>query len=343
MNIARTPHLNLASMVVCLLKGRGDPLQAYELARHADVAPSVPMNLKAAVEFGTTSSPEYADLLAYSQDARSFAETLRPISILDAMAQWARPVLMRTRIAISATAIVGAKIEETYRKPLRKLTISATNTEPKKHAAQLVVTNELTRYSHPAATLLLNNELRNAVAESANISALADLAATVTTAGNLTSTGSVLADLGAAAAVVASEGAPVTLLWVMSPACARSIATLPAGTGDEPAFPKFDILRGGAVIPGVLGLVTSAVPSGKSLLINPASLGLNLEPVTIRVSDVASYEPDEDSAAGNASNLVSAFQTGAQVMLAERWYALTPFCTDAVATIDGDVYGGSPA
>lgn len=339
--LTKTAHMNFASYCLMLMRGKGDALQSYEISRNTPgISPTVPAILKNAVEMATTTSPEYAALAPYQQDAQAFAESLRPISVLDALAPFTRVLPLRTSLAVSASAILGGDVTEGARKPLRKLSINATNIEHSKVAAEIVVSNELGRFAHAAGTQLLNNELRASVAAASNLSALATLAAAVSTAGNQTSTGSVLGDIAQAAAVIATDGAPGQLFWVMSPAAARAIATLPDGTGNKAAFPAFDLLRGGPIVPGVVGLVTTEVPTGKSMFINPANLSLSLDPIVVRASSVANYDPDDATGTG-ASAQVSAWQTGATVYLCERHYAVHPY-RDGVAIVDGETYVVTP-
>lgn len=124
--------------------------------------------LKAAVGAGTTTDPQWAGaLVEYREYAQDFVEYLRPQTIIGRFGQGNIPSLRKVpfNIRIPAQTSGGSAnwVGQGKAKPLTKLDFESITFSFAKVAAIAALTDELIRFSNPAADALVRNALAEAV------------------------------------------------------------------------------------------------------------------------------------------------------------------------------------
>src|SRR5215831_5185149 len=145
---------------------KGNLHQALEISkRWKDSTPEVETIIKAAIAAGTTTDPAWAHPLAeYTLMASEFVELLRPMTFLGQIAGFRRvPFNIRfpRQTAGSTTGWVGEGIS----KPVSKLAFDSVTFPWAKVAGIVVITEELARFSNPAAEGLVRADLTAEIAQ----------------------------------------------------------------------------------------------------------------------------------------------------------------------------------
>lgn len=214
--------------------------------------------LKAAVGAGTTTDPSWAgSLVEYQEYANDFVEFLRPQTIIGRFGQGTIPSLRQVpfNIRIPAQTSGGSAnwVGQGKAKPLTKFDFESITFGFSKVAAIAVLTDELIRFSNPAADALVRNALAEAViarldtdfinpakAEVANVSPASITNGIV----GIPSTGDPDADAEAAfGQFVAANLQPTGGVWIMSSTNALALSMKKNALGQK-MYPEMTLLGG---------------------------------------------------------------------------------------------------
>lgn len=345
-----------ARFAKALAAANGSRSEALEIARkqYPDDA-KLHHVLKAAVGAGTTTDPKWAGaLVEYQEYAQDFVEFLRPQTIIGRFGQGNIPALRQVpfNIRIPAQTSGGSAnwVGQGKAKPLTKFDFESITFSFAKVAAIAVLTDELIRFSNPAADALVRNALAEAViarldtdfinpskAEVANVSP-----ASVTNGiAGIPSTGNPDDDAAAAFGVfVAANLQPNGAVWLMSSTSALALSMRKNALGQK-EYPEMTLL--GGTFQG-LPVIVSQYVGNQLVLVNAPDIYLADDGgVAVDMSREASLEmqsdPTGDSVNGTGTELVSMFQTNSVAIRAERWINWKRRRTAAVAVISGVNYG----
>ncbi|EBO5520376.1 phage major capsid protein [Salmonella enterica] len=339
-----------------LAAANGSRSEALEIARkqYPDDA-KLHHVLKAAVGAGTTTDPQWAGaLVEYQEYAQDFVEYLRPQTIIGRFGQGNIPSLRKVpfNIRIPAQTSGGSAnwVGQGKAKPLTKLDFESITFSFAKVAAIAVLTDELIRFSNPAADALVRNALAEAViarldtdfispskAEVANVSP-ASITNGITA---VPSTGNPDDDAAAAFGVfVAANLQPNGAVWLMSSTTALALSMRKNALGQK-EYPEMTLL--GGTFQG-LPVIVSQYVGNQLVLVNAPDIYLADDGgVAVDMSREASLEmesdPAGDSITPTGTELVSMFQTNSVAIRAERWINWKRRRTAAVAVISGVNYG----
>lgn len=339
-----------------LAAANGSRSEALEIARkqYPDDA-KLHHVLKAAVGAGTTTDPQWAGaLVEYQEYAQDFVEYLRPQTIIGRFGQGNIPSLRKVpfNIRIPAQTSGGSAnwVGQGKAKPLTKFDFESITFSFAKVAAIAVLTDELIRFSNPAADALVRNALAEAViarldtdfispskAEVANVSP-ASITNGITA---VPSTGNPDDDAAAAFGVfVAANLQPNGAVWLMSSTTALALSMRKNALGQK-EYPEMTLL--GGTFQG-LPVIVSQYVGNQLVLVNAPDIYLADDGgVAVDMSREASLEmesdPAGDSITPTGTELVSMFQTNSVAIRAERWINWKRRRTAAVALISGVNYG----
>ncbi|MBV2177335.1 phage major capsid protein [Klebsiella aerogenes] len=345
-----------ARFAKALAAANGSRSEALEIARkqYPDDA-KLHHVLKAAVGAGTTTDPTWAGALVEYQDyAQDFVDFLRPQTIIGRFGQGSIPALRQVpfNIRIPAQTSGGSAnwVGQGKAKPLTKFDFESITFSFAKVAAIAVLTDELIRFSNPAADALVRNALAEAViarldtdfinpakAEVANVSP-----ASITNGiAAIPSTGNPDDDAAAAFGVfVAANLQPNGAVWLMSSTTALALSMRKNALGQK-EYPEMTLL--GGTFQG-LPVIVSQYVGNQLVLVNAPDIYLADDGgVAVDMSREASLEmesdPTGDSITPTGTELVSMFQTNSVAIRAERWINWKRRRTAAVAVISGVNYG----
>jgi len=313
--------------------------------------------LKAAVGAGTTTDPTWAgSLVEYQEYANDFVEFLRPQTIIGRFGQGSIPALRQVpfNIRIPAQTSGGSAnwVGQGKAKPLTKFDFESITFGFSKVAAIAVLTDELIRFSNPAADALVRNALAEAViarldtdfinpakAEVANVSP-----ASITNGiAGIPSTGDPDADAEAAfGQFVAANLQPTGGVWIMSSTNALALSMKKNALGQK-MYPEMTLL--GGTFQGLPAIVSQYAGTNLTLLNAPDIYLADDGGVAVDMSREASLEmesdPTGDSVTPTGTEMVSMFQTNSVAIRAERWINWKRRRTAAVAVITGVNYGAN--
>ncbi|EMM6514566.1 phage major capsid protein [Enterobacter ludwigii] len=345
-----------ARFAKALAAANGSRSEALEIARkqYPDDA-KLHHVLKAAVGAGTTTDPQWAGaLVEYQEYANDFVEFLRPQTIIGRFGQGGIPALRQVpfNIRIPAQTSGGSAnwVGQGKAKPLTKFDFESITFSFAKVAAIAVLTDELIRFSNPAADALVRNALAEAViarldtdfinpskAEVPNVSP-ASVTNGITA---IPSTGNPDDDAAAAFGVfVAANLQPNGAVWLMSSTTALALSMRKNALGQK-EYPDMTLL--GGTFQG-LPVIVSQYVGNQLVLVNAPDIYLADDGgVAVDMSREASLEmesdPTGDSITPTGTELVSMFQTNSVAIRAERWINWKRRRTAAVAVISGVNYG----
>ncbi|HCW3113119.1 phage major capsid protein [Citrobacter freundii] len=347
-----------ARFAKALAAANGSRSEALEIARkqYPDDA-KLHHVLKAAVGAGTTTDPQWAGaLVEYQEYALDFVEFLRPQTIIGRFGQGGIPALRQVpfNIRIPAQTSGGSAnwVGQGKAKPLTKFDFESITFSFAKVAAIAVLTDELIRFSNPAADALVRNALAEAViarldtdfinpakAEVANVSPASVTNGIVA----IPSTGDPDADAEAAfAQFVSNNLQPTGGVWIMSSTNALALSMKKNALGQK-MYPEMTLL--GGTFQGLPAIVSQYAGTNLTLLNAPDIYLADDGGVAVDMSREASLEmesePTGDSITPTGTELVSMFQTNSVAIRAERWINWKRRRTAAVAVISGVNYSSN--
>lgn len=366
--IVKTPKtlekgIGMAQFAIALAAGKGNLMQSAQIAetRFKD-NDELNIAMKAAVAAGTTTDPTWAAPLvdSYQRFSGDFVEFLRPQTIVGRFGTGNIPSLRRVPFNVSIPAQTSGGeaywTGEGAGKGLTKFDFAEVTLRWAKVANIAVLTEELLRFSNPAAEVLVRDSLAAALiarldidfidpakAEVPNVSP-ASITNGVTA---IVSTGSdadaVRADIKALfGAFIAANNAPNTGVFLMSAvrALALSLMLNPLGQSEFPG-----LTMAGGVLFGLPVIVSQYVASDTVVLLNASDILLADDGVvTIDASREVSLQMDTaptqaSGATAVPTPVVSMWQTNSVAVRAERWITWKRRRTTAVALLSGVTWG----
>lgn len=376
---------------MCKLKAKGDATTAFNLAKtyypnndkvlkaleyeaqggNIQDAMKAHEVMKSAVSAGTTINSTWAKpLVAYNDFAGDFVEFLRPRTIVGQFGTGIIPALRRIpfNVHIKGQTSGGSSswVGEGQPKPVTKFDFNDTYHSWAKIAAISVITEELIRFSDPAAEQLVRDGLADAVIERADedfinpsIAAISNVrpASILNGASHVPASGTdadaVRCDLQALWAVfIAANNVPRNGVYIMNSTVALALSLMRNPLGQS-EFPGITI--NGGMLEGIPVIVSDYVPllSDGSIvaLVNASDIYFSDDgQVTIDASREASIQmldtnpagagaPTNNSVTPTATTLVSMFQTNSVAFRAERFVNWSRRRTSAAAYLTGVNWG----
>ena len=350
--------IGFARFAKSLAAAKGVRSEALEVARRQYPDDSrLHHVLKSAVGAGTTTDPQWAGSLSeYQEYAQDFIDYLRPQTIIGRFGQGGIPALRQVpfNIRVHAQVSGGAAgwVGEGKARPLTKFDFESITFSHAKVSAIAVLTEELIRFSSPAADALVRNALAEAVVARLDTdfvdpkkAAVADVSPASIThdVKGMASTGNPDADAEAAfGQFVAANLQPTGAVWLMSSTNALALSMRKNALGQK-EYPDMTLLGGS--FQG-LPVIVSQYVGDQLVLVNAPDIYLADDGgVAVDMSREASLEmqsePTSDSSTPSPVELVSMFQTGSVAIRAERWINWRRRRTAAVAVITGVNYGSA--
>ena len=362
--------IEFARMVICkAAAGRGNDVGALQIAqmRYPD-NPRIHALLKTYIPGGTTMGDTWAGPLVYAQNlVTEFIEYLRPMTILGKFGTGNIPSLRRVpfnvRITGQTTGGAANWVGEGKGKPLTKFAFTAATLYWAKVAAISVISEELVRFSSPAAEGLVRDALAGALTERLDIDfidptkvAVANVSPASITYGvaPLTSAGddaaAVRADLRQLfEAFIVAGISPTTGVFIMPQTIALGLSLMQNALG-QPEFPG--ITMNGGTLFG-LPVITSQYATFDSpgdnivVLVNASDIFLSDDGgITVDVSREASLEMVDNPTMNEGSptdppttELVNMFQTNSIAIRSERFINWAKRRADAVAWLEDVTWG----
>lgn len=350
--------IGFARFAKCLAAAGGSRSDALEIAKaqYQDDA-KLHQVIKAAVGAGSTTDPKWAgSLVEYQEYAQDFIEFLRPQTLIGRFGQGNIPALrsvpFNVRIPAQTSGGSASWVGQGKAKPLTKFDFESITFGFAKVAAIAVLTDELIRFSNPAADALVRNALAEAViarldtdfidpakAEVANVSP-----ASITNGiAGIPSTGNPDDDASAAfATFVNASLQPTGAVWLMSSTTALSLSMRKNALGQK-EYPDMSML--GGTFQG-LPVIVSQYVGNQLVLVNAPDIYLADDGgVAVDMSREASLEmesaPTGDSMKPTPVEMVSMFQTNSVAIRAERWINWKRRRTAAVAVITNVNYSAN--
>lgn len=365
--------IEFARFAMASAASKGNPMYAAEIAKTKFGENSaVAIALKAAVGAGSTTNPTWAAPLVdtYQRFAGDFVEFLRPQTILGKFGAGGVPSLRRVpfniEIPTQTSGGSGYWVGQGQAKPLTKFDFGTITLGFAKVANIAVITEELLRFSDPAAEGIVRDQLAAALIARLDTdfvdpakSAVTNVSPASITNGvsALTSSGTdgdaVRADVkGLMATYLAANISPTSGVWIMPSMIALSLSLM-TNTLGQPEFPGIT-LTGGTFF-GMPVIVSDYVPAGTVILANASDIYLADDgQVTVDASNQASLQMDNSptNASGSlgntnpsvptATSLVSLWQTNSVGIRAERYINWAKRRAASVAVLEDVAWGGAP-
>ena len=348
------PGVRFTRFAMCQMQAKGNLMQAEILSRRYTDTPEVNLACKAAVAAGTTSDATWASPLVQLQEMQSeFVEFLRPNTLLGRIPNL-RKVPFNIKFTRQTAGTTGTFVGEGLPKPLGKMDLELLSLTWAKAATIIVMTEELIRFSNPAAEALARDDLAAGInryldlrfidpayAGVANVSP-ASITNGVTPIASLGTTIALITDTVelAIASMITANLNLGGLVWVMNPSTALSLS-LKRTTQDIFAFPGIGPNGGtffGYPVITSNNVALSASPTESFLvLMDPREIMVADDGgVSIDMSTEASLQMD--SAPTNpASSTVSLWQSNMVALRAERFINWRKRRDAAVAVITMNV------
>lgn len=355
-----------ARFAKCLAAAKGSRSEALEIAKakYPDMT-KLHTILKAAVAAGTTTDANWAgNLVEYNLFAGDFIDYLRPQTIIGKFGQNGIPGLFQVpfNIEIPRQTSGGSAywVGQGKAKPLTKFAFDRVQLGWAKLANIAVLTDEIVRFSNPAADILVRNALAAAIIEKSDsdfvnpsVAAVANVSPASLTFGLTPVAGSgvdadaVRADVAAMMKKFIDANLALTSgVWIMSAVTAMRLSLMRNALGQK-EFPEINLT--GGRFEGLPVIVSQYVPnsvSGGSVVILMDAQEVYLADdgqVMIDASRETSLEmadnPSSDGSTGTGASLVSMFQTNSIAMKAERYINWAKRRSAAVAYADGVRWG----
>ena len=319
--------------------GRGNPMQALEIAKSLNYGSRVENVIKAAVAAGSTTSADFTALIDPAMMTGEFIDLLRPNLIVSRMSQ-VRNVPMNIKMPRATTGTTSGWVGEGKPAPVTNAAFSDLTIGEHKLGAIAVFTEELLRRSEPSAEALVRDDLiatvvtaidvafidqANAGVAGAKPASVANAATTAATAG--TTAAHVRTDVKAAYLNAATANQPLaSAVWVMHPATALALSMMVNATTSLREFPGVDFVTGGT-FEGLPVIISTNVPgsgvAGYDVILAVQNEILLAEGgLSIDASREASLEmsdaPTNNSTTPTATTLVSLWQSGSVAIKAIR-------------------------
>ena len=296
---------------------------------------------RAAVTAGSLSSWS-SPLSAFQNLSSAFLSSLSGISVFDTLWPNILRAPLRTHIVAVSTTLTSGPIAEASVKPASSIALTTSDLDAVKAAALVAMSAELLRISVPSALVVLQRELRNAIARATNTIFLPILTASAPSfvSSGITAT-AVRQDLRVLLANI-SSGADSKLFLITTRTIAEALAVLP-DTAGAAAFPNATV--NGGQIGGIPIIPCDECTAGEIILVDATQVAAGTEGMTLDSSNQATIQLDTSGSPPDASTvLTSLWQADLAAVKAERFIGAKVLRSDACAKITGAGYtGGSPA
>jgi HK97 family phage major capsid protein/HK97 family phage prohead protease len=354
---------------MALGRSKGNLMQAAEIAKGwADSTPEVETVLKAAVSAGTTTDSTWAaPLVEYQNMASEFVELLRPQTIVGRIAGLRR-VPFNIKVPRQTAGSSASWVGEGAPKPVGELAFDSITLGHTKLAGIVVLSDELLRFSNPAAEGIVRQDLIDTIAytmdrdfvDPANAGTTNIKPASITNGVTpVAASGTDADDLRADVKALFGKFITANLslsgaVWIMTETQALGIAMMLNPLG-QPEFPGISIngASGGTFftlpvvlsenIPANAGSGSPLTGDGARIILAKASEILLADDgqVLLDVSREASIQMDSapDNPADGDTVLVSLWQHNMVGIRAERFVNWKKRRSGAVQYIDGANYG----
>ena len=359
-------------LAIAMAAGKGDTMKMLARAKEwassmpelKDIIEIGPANLldgaKAAVGAGTTTDATWASpLVAYNVLASEFIELLRPATIIGKITNLRR-VPFNIQMPAATTGSSVNWVGENAPKPVTKMDFTTVTLRWAKAAGIIILTDELVRFSNPAAEAVVRTDLVDAmtqfldsqfvdpaVAEITNVSpasitnGVAAISRTGTNEAAFRADVKTLFNTFLAANLSAAGG-----VWIMTQQQALALSLMINALG-QPSFPT--ITGEGGSLLGYPVIASENVKSmggspadGSNLIFAKASEIMLADDGTtvIDASNQASVQMDSapDSPPTASTTLVSLWQMNMTGIRAERWINWKKRRSTAVAYIQNALY-----
>lgn len=333
------------------------------------IAKAAEIRTKADVPAGSTSDETWAGpLLAHNTYTADFIEFLRPRTIIGRFGTDGIPSLrmipFNVHIKGQTTGGQGYWVGEGQTKPVTRFDFFEAFHRFTKLAGISVLTEELVRFSDPAAEALVRDGLGDAVIEVMDTSFVDATAASNSRPAGLRnnvveipSNGSDIDGIteDVAALWADADGADLpqdSAVYIMRPTISRRLGLMRGELNSNLLFPEINA-RGGNLL-GVPIITSNHAPAGKVMLVFASEIYLSDDgTVTVEASreasiqmvdapsetTVASTDLDEDYPAPVHAELVSMFQTDSVALKAKRYIHWSKRRANAVQVLAGVEWG----
>lgn len=359
-------------LVIAMAYGKGDTMRS--LARAKEWSSSMPElsqiieagvqnmmdGVKAAVGAGTTTDATWASpLIAYNVLASEFIELLRPATIIGKIPNLRR-VPFNIQMPATTTGSSVGWVGENAPKPVSKMDFSTVTLRWAKAAGIIVLTDELVRFSNPAAEAVVRGDMIDAMTQFLDSQFVDPAVAEITNVSPASITNGVSAISRTGTNEAAFRADVKTLFntflaanlstaggtWIMTQQQALALSLMINALG-QPSFPTITG-EGGSL----LGYPVVASENVKSMGGSPAD-GSNLifakapeimladdGQTVIDASNQASVQMDTapDSPPTASTNMVSLWQMNMTGIRAERWVNWKKRRSTAVSYIQNALY-----
>jgi len=377
--VARSPVISVKANVpqgtaftryaMALAASRGNRWEALNIAKQwHDQTPEVelmlssdvPALMKAAVGAGTTTDATWASpLVAYTVSASEFIELLRPATIIGRI-PGLRRVPFNIQMPRTTTGSTVGWVGENAPKPVSAMAFDTVQLRWAKAAGIIVLTDELVRFSNPAAEAVVRQDMIDAMAQFLDRQFVDPTVAAVTNVSPASITNGVTAvprtGVNQAAFVtdvttlfntfLAGNLSTAGGVWIMTQRQALSFSLMLNALG-QPFYPG--ISADGGTLLGYPVIASENVPSiGNSpadgspiIFLLPREIMLADDgQVVIDASNQASVQMDSapDSPPTASTNMVSLWQMNMTGLRAERWINWLKRRSTAVGYISNAAY-----
>jgi HK97 family phage major capsid protein/HK97 family phage prohead protease len=342
--------IRFARVAMAIAAGKGSVSDTLEYAkRWKSQTPEVfdyvkAMVTKAVEGMSVLESPGWGSQLVYQNNvAGELIELLRARTVMDRISGF-RQGVFNTRMAIQTGGSTVNWVGEGAVKPVTELEFGEVTLPYHKIAGIVVLTQELVRLSNPNAERVVRDDLVAQIARfkdaqflSVSVTASANNPASVTNgvsspAASGTDADALYLDLNTALATFDNVENSENLVILMTPALARGISTLRNSLGTM-EFPGLTAM--GGTLLGYRVIVSSSVPSGHIIIINPSDI-LVADDGTVSLD--ASNQATLDMAGGSSPN-VNLWQRNLIGIRAELPCTWKKVRAESVAIIDTATYG----
>ena len=366
------PGIEFTRYAMCLMAARGNAATALEIAKSRFPDQRRVQNiLKAAVAAGTTTDPTWAGALVpeYPVFAGDFVNYLRPMTIIGKFGQGGIPSLrnvpFNVRIAGQTSGGEGYWVGQGAPKPVTKFDFATTKLAWAKVANIAVLTEELVRFSSPAAEGLVRDALAAALVARLDIDFIDPAKALVAdvSPASITNGIAALTPSGTDAAAVRTDIQtlittflnanmnPQSAVFIMPNTVALAISLMTNALG-QPEFPGLNmnggVLKGIPVITSQYAVLGGSPDGNLVILCNASDIFLSDDgQVVIDASREASLQMADDPTntpaggsplAPTATTMVSLWQTNSIGLRAERFINWARRRDEAVAYLENVAY-----
>lgn len=340
---------------IALYKTGGNRQAAADMVRAnkvwMDQTPDVEAALRAPVSAGTTTDTTWAAPLApLTNLASEFVELLRPMTIIGRVPGFRRVPFM-VEIPRQTAGTDGSWVGEGGRKPVGTLAFDTITLRQTKLAKIVVITEDLARFSNPAAESVIRQDLLEGIQEKldtdftnpaitlqAGVRPASIFNGADTAGASGTAIANVIADFKDALATFITAGIPVSRVHVLMTDSLAVALSLMRTTLDAPAFPGMSP-SGGTVL-GFGVTVSQAVPSGHIEFFAPSEVLLADDSgADISISNQASVFMD-DGGSPSSTTVTSLWQENKMGIRAERFVNWALRRDDSTYYITSADYGG---